>query len=215
MKQFAARLKDLPMNIGPWHGEAGPGLADSMRKAAGAEGDRQIIYTNETTGERVDMFIVVGRLLDMSKHRPDRCYPAQGYKAEGDEAVLQKFTTAAKSKVEFRTAVYVKEEQNFKTRIYWSWASDGVWKGPDGEDGLRKQFRRTKPIYKMYVDTTVRRPDEHDGEGPAVDLIKVLVPAYDRVLFPAGESGDKIAAPKAVPKAITGEAAGPQTVAST
>lgn len=187
MKEFAARLGQLPMDIGPWHGERGPGLKESMRKAAGAEGDAQIVYTNELTGEQVNMFIVVGRLLDVSKHRPDRCYPAQGYKPEGDEAVLEKVTTVDNQKVEFRTAVYTKEEQGIKTRIYWSWASDGIWKAPDGEDGLRREFRRTRPIYKMYVDNPVRGTDEHAGVGPSVELIKLLVPAYNKALFPSSE----------------------------
>jgi hypothetical protein len=190
MKEFAARLQQLPLDIGPWHGKRGAGLSPTMQKAAGAEGDTQIVYTNEVTGDQVDMFIVVGRLLDVSKHRPDRCYPAQGYKPEGDEAVLQKVTTAANSKTEFRTALYTKEDEAYKTRIYWSWASDGVWKGPDGEDGLRKEFHRTRPIYKMYVDNPVRNSNEHAGEGPSIELIKVLVPAYDKTLFPGTEGAN-------------------------
>jgi hypothetical protein len=195
MKQFAERLQQLPLDIGPWHGKRGAGLSATMQKAAGAEGDTQIVYTNEITGKSVDMFIVVGRLLDVSKHRPDRCYPAQGYKPEGDEAVLQKVTTAANSKVEFRTALYTKEEQDYKTRIYWSWASDGVWKGPDGEDGLRKEFRRTRPIYKMYVDNPVGKTGEHADDQPSIDLIKVLVPAYNKVLFPSTESASSTKSP--------------------
>jgi hypothetical protein len=187
MKQFAARLDNLPLEIGPWIGKRGPRLEEGMRRAANAEGDLQITYTNQLTGEQAHMFIVCGRLLDMSKHRPDRCYPAQGYKAVGEEAALQKLTTATKSKVEFRTAVYSKADQGINTRIYWSWASDGVWKGPDGEDGLRKEFRRTKPIYKMYVDNPVHGSDERAGEGPSIELIKVLVPAYNKVLFPPAD----------------------------
>jgi len=186
MKQFAARLEKLPVDIGPWHGERGPGLKESMRKAAGAEGDYQIVFTNDKH-EKVDVFIVCGRLLDMSKHRPDRCYPAQGYKADGEETKLQKVAIGPKSKADFRTAVYSKEDEGIKTRIYWSWASDRVWKAPDGEDGLRKEFRRTKPIYKLYVDDQVSGPNQRTDEGPCIDLIKVLVPAYDKILFPEAD----------------------------
>lgn len=191
MKQFAERLHKLPMDIGTWHGKFGPRLTESMQKAAGAEGYEVIVYTNEVTGAQVNMFIVVGRLLDVSKHRPDRCYPAQGYKAEGDEAVLQTVFSSDRpdrSKIgEFRTALYTKDDQAYKTRIYWSWASEGVWKGPDGEDGLRKEFRRTKPIYKMYVDNP-ERGENRPGEGPSIELIRVLVPAYNKVLFPPSDS---------------------------
>ena len=185
MKEFVARLDNLPMNIGPWHGKLGPRLEERMQKAAGAEGYQDIVYTNSVTGEQANMFIVVARLSDISKHRPDRCYPAQGYKPVGDEAVLQKVIAADKSKTEFRTALYTKEEQGLRTRIYWSWASDAVWKAPDGEDGLRHVFSRTKPIYKLYVDTQERASGERTGEGPCVDLVKVLVPAYNKALFPA------------------------------
>jgi hypothetical protein len=187
MKQFASRLEKLAtdgLDIGPWHGTRAPGLTESLRKESGAEGDLRIVYENKLNGEHVEMFIVVGRLLDMSKHRPDRCYPAQGYKAVGEEAVLQKVTTDAGSKAEFRTALYYKDDVG-NTRIYWSWASDNVWKGPDGEDGLRQVFRRTKPIYKMYVSNLVRADAGHAGAEPSIDLIKALVPVYNKILFPA------------------------------
>lgn len=184
MKQFAARLEKLPRVIGPWKGTDGDKLDEATRKATKSEGDLTIIYVNQETGEQARMFIDLGRLLDMSKHRPDRCYPAQGYKAESEETEPKKVTTASGSKAEFRTAVYSKEAEGIRTRIYWSWASDGVWKGPEGEDGLRKEFHRTRPVYKLYVDNQVRSADERAGEGPSINLIKVLVPAYDKILFP-------------------------------
>jgi hypothetical protein len=192
MKEDVARLEKLPLEVGPWKGTLGDKLDDSMRKAAGAEGDQCILYTNELTGEKARMFIDCGRLADMSKHRPDRCYPAQGYTADSEETQLEKVTTAAQSKVEFRTAVYSKAD--LKTRIYWSWASEGVWKAPDGEDGLRKVFPRTRPVYKLYVDNPVRRADEQASEGPSIELIKVLIPAYEKVLFPPEDKAAHAAA---------------------
>ncbi len=210
MKQFADRMENLPLKIGPWIGTRKPGLTDSVRKAAGAEGDLHIVYQNDGTvdplqkGVEVDMFIDCGRLLDQSKHRPDRCFPAQGYKADGEETLLQKVQPEGqKSKAEFRTAVYTKEDQGIKTRIYWSWSSDRVWKAPDGEDGLRKAFRRTKPIYKLYVSNSLGGANDQPGTGPSIDLIKVLVPAYDKVLFPDVDkpTSDKAISDKANPTA--------------
>ena len=218
MKQFADRLENLPLKIGPWIGTRRPGLTESVRKAAGAEGDLHIVYQNDGSvdplqkGVEVDMFIDCGRLLDQSKHRPDRCFPAQGYKADGEETLLQKVQPEGqKSKADFRTAVYTKEDQGIKTRIYWSWASDRVWKAPDGEDGLRKEFRRTKPIYKLYVSNSLGGTKDQPGVGPSIDLIKVLVPAYDKVLFPDVEkpTSGKATADKATADKATADKADP------
>jgi len=147
MKQFAARLEKLPLQIGPWKGKRAPGLDESMRKAAGAEGDVEIVYTNAETNEQVDMFIVVGRLVDIQNTDPIAAILPRAINRSATKAVLQKVKTEANSNTEFRTAVYSKEGQG-NTRIYWTWASDGVWKGPDGEtacarnSGARSRFTR-------------------------------------------------------------------------
>src|SRR5580704_7901568 len=79
MKEFASRLDRLPLTMDAWHGKIGPRLDEDTRRVAGAEGDVQIVYTNSKTGAEVSAFLVCGRLMDMMNHRPDRCYPANGY----------------------------------------------------------------------------------------------------------------------------------------
>ena len=180
LKVYAARLADMPLVIGPWKGQIGPRLDEETRRYVGAVGDIQVSYINQETGERANVFIVCGRLYDVLKHRPDRCYPAHGYQTEEEERPYEE-STADKRPVGFRTAVYVKEDKPTGTRIYWSWSSDGNWKGPDD---IRTAFQRSKPIFKLYVDHDVPAAGQPLGEGPSPKFIRVLIPALNKALFP-------------------------------
>ena len=191
MKQFADRLENLPLKIGPWIGTRRPGLTESVRKAAGAEGDLHIIYQNDGSvdplqkGVEVDMFIDCGRLLDQSKHRPDRCFPAQGYKADGEETLLQKVQPEGqKSKADFRTAVYTKEDQGIKNANLLEFGQRSRLESAGWRRRLAQGVSTHQAIYKLYVSNSLGGTKDQPGVGPSIDLIKVLVPAYDKVLFP-------------------------------
>ena len=49
----------------------------------------------------------------------------------------------------------------------------------------------------MYVSNQVR--DEKAGEGPSINLIKALIPAYDKVLFPPPDEPTAATASSAEP----------------
>ncbi len=181
LKTYAAHLADIPLEIGRWKGTIGPKLDEETRRYVGAVGDIQVSYVNQDTGEQANVFIVCGRLYDVLKHRPDRCYPAHGYKTEEDERPFA-VTTADGHKAGFRTAVYVKEDKPKGTRIYWSWSSEGDWKGPDD---IRSVFQRDKPIFKLYVDHDVPAAGEPIGDGASPKFMRELLPALNKALFPA------------------------------
>ncbi|HEV3417025.1 MAG TPA: exosortase-associated EpsI family protein [Pirellulales bacterium] len=176
----AKRIDNIPLEVGGWKGMIGQKLDEATRQYAGAVGDTSIVYTNSKTGERVSVFVVCGRLDDVMKHRPDRCYPAHGYKEEG-ERMQRKVTTESGAKAEFQTATYSREGLPAPARLYWAWSSDGNWLAPDD---LRDDFYRDKPVFKVHFEHELTQANQSIDEGPSVELIKVLVPELSRALFP-------------------------------
>ena len=175
----AARIDKIPLEIGggEWKGTLGPKMEESIRKYAGAVGDTQILYTN-SKGQKVILLVVCGRLMDVWNHRPDRCYPAHGYKEETDHRE-QKLTDGNDVSCTFQTSIYVKDQA--RVRVYWGWSSDGKWVAPDD---IRQDFMRTDPIFKIQVESAVTQDNAPANSGPAVDFIRVLLPELNRTLFP-------------------------------
>jgi hypothetical protein len=177
---FAKRIDNIPLEVGDWKGQLGPKMEEDIRKYSGAVGDTQITYTNSRTHERVNVLVVCGRLMDVWIHRPDRCYPAHGYKEEGERAahVLQISNEMA---AEFQTSVYSRKDESTPVRVYWGWSSDGKWLAPDD---VRDNFKRTRPIFKIQIENQIVRENQSLDEGPGVELIKALLPELNRTLFP-------------------------------
>ncbi len=118
--------------------------------------------------------------MDMWNHRPDRCYPAAGYKLVS-EPNPQWIAFGAGEKAEFQTAVYaLKKDDSGATQIFWSWSSDGKWKAPDD---LRGHFDRTKPVFKLYFQNMVASQATGAEEAGLVDFIKLAMPEYNKALF--------------------------------
>jgi hypothetical protein len=182
----AKRIDGIPLDFGGWKGTVGPKMDENIRKYAGAVGDAQILYTN-STGQKVNLLVVCGRLMDVWNHRPDRCYPAHGYKEDTDRQV-QLLTDGDGAKCNFQSSIYVKDQA--RVRVYWGWSSDGKWVAPDD---LRQDFFRTDPIFKIQVEAGVAGDNEPADRGPAADFIKVLLPELNRVLFPGYKPPAQIA----------------------
>ncbi len=180
LETCAARIDKIPLEIGEWKGTLGPKMDENIRKYAGAVGDTQILYTN-AAGQKVNVLVVCGRLMDVWNHRHDRCYPAHGYDKQNDP-VQKSYYDNNNAKCEFQTAIYVKDQA--PVRVYWTWSSDGEWKAPDD---IRQGFLRTDPIFKLQVEAVAAKDNEGADRGPAVDFIKVLLPELNRSLFPGYE----------------------------
>src|SRR5262245_6757774 len=77
LSEAAARLAEIPMQLGEWHGkeiEVGPG-----QKGPGVTGCVQRSYFNSRLGATVILALVNGRPGPVSTHTPEACYGASGY----------------------------------------------------------------------------------------------------------------------------------------
>ena len=123
-------------------------MDERTKKAAGAEGELMRTYRN-ANGEEVRVSIVCGRLLDMTDHTPDRCYPAAGFDMQA-EPQREVFETPG-GEAEFMAASFMKSEASGAQAVrgYWSYSGDGKWSAPDNaKTSLASQ---KNACYKLYV----------------------------------------------------------------
>jgi hypothetical protein len=172
-KVAADQLSSLPMVIGQWEakdagtpGESVPGVVGSLQRS----------YMHRITGATVTLALVCGRPGPVSIHTPDSCYAASGYRV-GDQSVLN-----VAPGVDFWTAdaVRTKASEETRLRIFWAWNPGEGWTAPPD---ARTAFARYPVLHKLYVLRELSSLAEPVKEDPALDFLRLLMPAMNERLF--------------------------------
>lgn len=187
LDEFAARVKHVPLNFGEWAGTELSELDPRMAAAAGSVGDIQRAYKN-AAGQIVKVSLLCGRPKEMYYHTPDRCYKFQGFESQG--SIKEVTLPVGEGTVDFKMNDFFKSSPtgNDSQRVYWSFATDGVWKTP-GDPALG--FPGARALYKIYVISALSGPggaaEGSEEKNPAADLIRELIPQLNAALFPKAE----------------------------
>ena len=165
-EQFVALLKNVPEDIGDWHGDDLP-VDEQVKKTAGARGYVSRSYKNSITGEVVTIWLIVGHAKDVMRHTPDVCYPSSGFTTRAPENSLQSFVFDGKNMGDFYTNTFVKEDGTGRQliRVFWSWFKpndEGTveWKAPKI---VRLEFGNAPlalqaVFHQQHAATIVKRP---------------------------------------------------------
>jgi hypothetical protein len=196
-EQRAALLKNVPMNIGDWHGTDKP-VDEGVKQTAGAEGAVSRQYRNARTGEVVDLWLIVGHGRAISAHTPDICYRSSGFAARAVENSMYPMMMEDESEVPFLTNTFFREDHltgRQLYRVFWSWYStetDGdkvVWEAPSN---ARWYFGNTRALYKMYFTSVMRDPMETAEQSPCLQFAREFIPVVNKALSQV--HGDETAA---------------------
>lgn len=183
---LAARIGDVPLNVGLWEGTDEEVTADVI-KVSGAAGHLSRTYKNKETGDRVKVWLICGRPSDMIIHNPQICYPGQGYRQLGSKLTrvfeTKKYaSTKEELTSEFFTAVFRKESHHaaVSDRVYWAFASGPEWKAPLS---TRLAFPGVTSLYKLYFTYQVTGSVKMTDRDPAVKFGEVFIPVVNEALF--------------------------------
>jgi hypothetical protein len=184
-EQFDALLKNVPLEIGDWHGTDQP-VGELERQTAGARGYVSREYKNAITGDTVGVWLIVGHAKDIMRHTPDICYPSSGFTTRAPENSLQSFVFDGKEMGEFFTNTFVKEDLTGRQlkRVFWSWhkpSEDGAveWKAPKI---VRWEFGNARSLFKLYFTSNMKSLQETTDESAAMKFSKEFLPVVDRAL---------------------------------
>jgi hypothetical protein len=190
----AELLKNVPEQIGDWNGEDKE-VSDVVRDTAGAIGAISREYRNSRTGEKVDLWLIVGHGRDISAHTPDICYRGSGFEMRAPENSTFTMSFPDQPQAPFLTNTFFKEDVTGRRliRVFWSWynseaeENEGkvVWEAPTN---ARYHFGNTRALYKMYFTAEMSDPTETADNSPCLRFAREFMPIVNRAL--AAVSGD-------------------------
>lgn len=144
----AARLNDIPLQIGGWTGQRHD-VSARMIEAAGAENIVDLEY-HSPRGDTLRLMLVCGRSGPVSRHPPNVCFPSAGFQQVSDVDSEKVLVPGVNEGATFATCHFARESSRFLTR--WSFSPDGEhWSAPSDP---RFAFA-TKPwLYKLYLNSS-------------------------------------------------------------
>jgi len=180
----AARLARVPTKAGAWTaGEAELIPPDELR-SAGVRACWKRTFTSADTGQKVLVLLLCGPTGKMCAHRPENCYPSQGYDLTANP-LLYPVKLPDQPDAEFRTARFARPEVatgGSQLRIFWAWNAAGRWQAPENP---RWTFAPQTFLYKLYVIRVLPPRPERTEEDPAADFLRHFLPELTRALAPA------------------------------
>lgn len=187
-EQRAELLKLVPKDFGDWHGEDKE-VDPLVQKTAGAIGAVSRGYRNTRTGERVDLWLIVGHARDVAFHTPDICYPSSGFEPRGKNAVYP-LVVQGREDTPMWTNTFFKEDVSGRhlLRVFWTWYNPEspehkdavVWEAPTN---ARWHFGNTRALYKMYFTSEARDMVETPDQSACIRFAKDFLPQVDKALL--------------------------------
>jgi hypothetical protein len=220
----AKLIDSVPKDFGDWHGEDKP-VDPTVQKVAGAVGAVSRSYRNSRTGERVDLWLIIGHSRDVAFHTPDVCYRGSGFEARGKENSNYNLVLTGLPDTPMWTNTFFKEDVTGRTliRVFWTWynpessANEGkiVWEAPTN---ARFHFGNSRALYKMYFTSEMRDPMETAEQSSALRFAKDFLPEVDKALAEtklhedaAAEAANKPGTPAAKTAAEPADSAKPES----
>ena len=189
LKDFAARIDELPLEFGDWKGVAQE-INQEEFEASNCEKCYSVTFTNRDQ-QSVNCYVVCGTARHVTIHTPDWCYVGAGYTMMEDpqKRILDnvenlKDVNGQPTQPEFLTTVFRKEDvlRSHHIRIFWSFSSNGVWEGPRV---AKAEYAGQPALYKIYLITDLdEMGNSKDIEtNPTLDFANSFFPVANKILF--------------------------------
>ena len=176
----AARVEQVPMEIGFWKGRAEEVDKESFERAgADAYWSRTYRY-GQSKDKAVTVILMCGRGGRMSIHTPEVCYRGIGFEVKS-AAVPYALNVAEQTKATFWSARFVRDEGAYaELRLFWAWNDGTTWQAPSSP---RWHFRGAPYLYKLYLVREIASGSTDLADDPAVEFLHQLLPALQRILL--------------------------------
>lgn len=176
----AARLPHLALTLGDWQGTD---MEFDTRPVGPVAGYLYRRYVNQRTGAVATLSLAAGRPGPVSIHTPDVCYVASGFAAASKTRFAPTLAPSVPSP-ELWTAQFIRTNatEQKHLRVIWSWQAGGKWMVSETP---RLAFARYPVLFKLHLVREMAHADEPLEDDPCVDLLRLLLPEFQKTVFPA------------------------------
>ena len=139
------KLSQVPTEIGPWKCTLDSKLDDTVEKTLEAKGYISRLYTHQTTGESVNVFVVFGPKGPIAVHTPEVCYSARAVTQTSDRASTP-VEPGSKDGTLWKLAFETNTLDKRKMSVFYGWSEGGAWQA-----AANPRFWRTDYLYKIQT----------------------------------------------------------------
>jgi len=168
----------LPKEVGDWKTTSTRGLQANAKRQLQCLDSSCRVYTNQKTGEVVDVMFLYGPKGPLTVHTPDVCYTAKAFSLEnsGDRISFD----AEPNHDEFYTVTLRSRGVDAERMVVaYGWNSGNGWRAPRFPRGA---FVRQKYVYKLQVAGLRSSPTtKEDGSHTIRDFLERFLPAVEHL----------------------------------
>jgi hypothetical protein len=178
---FAAnKLKEIPRQFGDWRLQSTTDLDKSSREQLDPAGYFVRTYENQTTGEVVNVTVLLGRPGPISVHTPEICMGSQNYQSRGNRKMVA-IRAAAGADDEFWALDFKTSDlRGDLLRVYYGWSAGDRWLAP--EDA--RFWSAGKPyLYKIQLSGILPPGAGPQSDDPCHKFLQDFVPAAKQYLI--------------------------------
>ena len=168
IEALAARLSNLPEQVGPWSLVSDEEMAPSALKLLRCYGYSNRQYWNPDTGDRVNVAVLFGPRGPIAVHTPEICYSSAGAEPIGGR-VMETITSDRQDDQFWHVQFGRGDESVADLDVWYAWSDGGPWHA-----GEYPRFWLTDRLYKIQL---AGFPSADGSESPCRDFLKHFLPA--------------------------------------
>jgi hypothetical protein len=179
----SSKLGELPDTIGSWELEEAREVSEGVFNVLRCSGFLDRVYVNRDTGERVEVYLIVGPAGPVSVHQPEICFKNHSHKQRGEREKVQ--IEERQLTDHLWALTFDPAEGNIDgqiTRVYYAWTDGLEWQAPRD---ARFAFAGRPYIYKLQVSASLPVSASLEERDPCRAFLDELLPIARPHLCPA------------------------------
>ena len=174
----AERLEGLPIAFGEWQMEAAHGLSERTVELLECAGYVHRTYVNRSTGETVNMAILLGPPGPMSVHTPDVCYSSKQFSVREQRRPVQVRATDVPDERFWSVTLRTNDLHADALRVLYAWNDGHGWSAPREP---RFRYGGRPLLYKIQVAGHLLAGGVTTND-PCCAFLRDFLPVADRYL---------------------------------
>ena len=169
----AARyVEKLPRKIGEWAVVKDVPMDKSAVQMLECAGYVNRQYLNQTTGQSVNLAVIVGPPGPTAVHTPEICFSSRAYEQETARKLVEIPSNTGQPHTFWSLGFSTRNVLADGLRVYYAWSVGDRWKAAESP---RYEFAAAPKLYKLQLSATVSPQLGEDQTDPGGEFLKQLV----------------------------------------